>query len=175
MCSYFSTSNPISRYIEDLRSLGCSYEASPTGGGGGGIAGALGMVSLGFSRACAVSSICEGKDCKHKLNHAIERKKFPFLFSINHMLILRLAILQICREELDTTFCSTLQAICTAVSLLACVPLGELFFFHIILIRKVGGMKLVYIVASRPHSFLLCKIKLCLLRSDRVSQPMSSW
>lgn len=41
MCSYFSTSNPISRYIEDLRSLGCSYEASPTGGGGGALLGPL--------------------------------------------------------------------------------------------------------------------------------------
>jgi len=33
---------------------------------------------------------------------------------------------------------TVLQAICTAVSLLACVPLGELFFFHLILIKKVG-------------------------------------
>lgn len=31
-----------------------------------------------------------------------------------------------------------MQAVCTAVSMLACLPLGELFFFHIILIRKVG-------------------------------------
>ena len=30
------------------------------------------------------------------------------------------------------------QALCIAVSLLATVPLAELFFFHIILIRKVG-------------------------------------
>lgn len=29
------------------------------------------------------------------------------------------------------------QAICTLVSLLASIPLGELFFFHLILIRKV--------------------------------------
>lgn len=33
---------------------------------------------------------------------------------------------------------SILQIICTAVSLLACVPLGELFFFHMILVRKVS-------------------------------------
>ncbi|KAL1533401.1 protein S-acyltransferase [Salvia divinorum] len=33
---------------------------------------------------------------------------------------------------------ATVVALCTAVSLLATVPLGELFFFHIILIRKVG-------------------------------------
>lgn len=31
------------------------------------------------------------------------------------------------------------QAVCTALSVLACVPLGELFFFHMILIRKVGA------------------------------------
>ncbi|CAN4096755.1 unnamed protein product [Withania somnifera] len=31
---------------------------------------------------------------------------------------------------------ATVVAVCTAVSLLACVPLGELFFFHMILIRK---------------------------------------
>lgn len=31
------------------------------------------------------------------------------------------------------------QVICSAVSLLACVPLGELFFFHMILIRKVSS------------------------------------
>ncbi|KAA3458467.1 putative protein S-acyltransferase 19 [Gossypium australe] len=31
---------------------------------------------------------------------------------------------------------ATVVAVCTAVSVLACVPLGELFFFHIILIRK---------------------------------------
>lgn len=37
-----------------------------------------------------------------------------------------------------------MQAVCTAVSLLACIPLGELFFFHMILIRKVRGQEIDY-------------------------------
>lgn len=36
------------------------------------------------------------------------------------------------------------QAVCTALSVLACVPLGELFFFHMILIRKVGAGGLLF-------------------------------
>ncbi|KAG6721363.1 hypothetical protein I3842_03G108200 [Carya illinoinensis] len=31
---------------------------------------------------------------------------------------------------------ATVVAVCTVVSMLACIPLGELFFFHILLIRK---------------------------------------
>lgn len=42
-------------------------------------------------------------------------------------------------------------AVCTAVSLLACVPLGELFFFHMILIRK-GITTYEYVVAMRAMS-----------------------
>lgn len=42
-------------------------------------------------------------------------------------------------------------AICTGVSLLACVPLGELFFFHMILIRK-GITTYEYVVAMRAMS-----------------------
>ncbi|KAF3659552.1 Protein S-acyltransferase 21 [Capsicum annuum] len=42
-------------------------------------------------------------------------------------------------------------ALCTAVSLLATVPLGELFFFHIILIRK-GITTYEYVVAMRSQS-----------------------
>ncbi|KAI7980277.1 putative protein S-acyltransferase 19 [Camellia lanceoleosa] len=38
---------------------------------------------------------------------------------------------------------ATVVAVCTAVSMLACVPLGELFFFHMILIRKVISLHLV--------------------------------
>nr|XP_027191431.1 probable protein S-acyltransferase 19 isoform X2 [Cicer arietinum] len=41
--------------------------------------------------------------------------------------------------------------ICTAVSVLACVPLGELFFFHMILIRK-GITTYEYVVAMRAMS-----------------------
>ncbi|CAN6481544.1 unnamed protein product [Victoria cruziana] len=42
-------------------------------------------------------------------------------------------------------------ALCTVVSLLACIPLGELFFFHIILIRK-GITTYEYVVAMRAQS-----------------------
>ncbi|GFY97874.1 DHHC-type zinc finger family protein [Actinidia rufa] len=45
----------------------------------------------------------------------------------------------------------TVVALCTAVSLLACVPLGELFFFHMILIRK-GITTYGYVVAMRAMS-----------------------
>ncbi|PSS05810.1 Protein like [Actinidia chinensis var. chinensis] len=46
---------------------------------------------------------------------------------------------------------ATVVALCTAVSLLACVPLGELFFFHTILIRK-GITTYEYVVAMRAMS-----------------------
>ncbi|KAI4317049.1 hypothetical protein L6164_024960 [Bauhinia variegata] len=46
---------------------------------------------------------------------------------------------------------ATIVAICTAVSFLAIVPLGELFFFHIILIRK-GITTYEYVVAMRAQS-----------------------
>ncbi|XP_043701440.1 probable protein S-acyltransferase 19 [Telopea speciosissima] len=42
-------------------------------------------------------------------------------------------------------------AVCSVVSLLACLPLGELFFFHIILIRK-GITTYEYVVAMRAMS-----------------------
>ncbi|KAE8656490.1 Protein S-acyltransferase 21 [Hibiscus syriacus] len=46
---------------------------------------------------------------------------------------------------------ASVVALCTAVSLLAIVPLGELFFFHIILIRK-GITTYEYVVAMRTQS-----------------------
>ncbi|GAY32504.1 hypothetical protein CUMW_002700 [Citrus unshiu] len=46
---------------------------------------------------------------------------------------------------------ATVVAICTAVSMLACIPLGELFFFHMILIRK-GITTYEYVVAMRAMS-----------------------
>ncbi|KAG9132211.1 hypothetical protein Leryth_017070 [Lithospermum erythrorhizon] len=46
---------------------------------------------------------------------------------------------------------ATVVAVCTAVSMLACVPLGELFFFHMILIRK-GITTYEYVVAMRTMS-----------------------
>ncbi|XP_059449783.1 probable protein S-acyltransferase 19 isoform X3 [Corylus avellana] len=46
---------------------------------------------------------------------------------------------------------ATVVAVCTAVSMLACIPLGELFFFHIILIRK-GITTYEFVVAMRAMS-----------------------
>ncbi|XP_043714301.1 protein S-acyltransferase 21-like [Telopea speciosissima] len=46
---------------------------------------------------------------------------------------------------------ATVVALCTAVSFLATVPLGELFFFHMILIRK-GITTYDYVVAMRTQS-----------------------
>ncbi|XP_022771791.1 probable protein S-acyltransferase 19 isoform X2 [Durio zibethinus] len=46
---------------------------------------------------------------------------------------------------------ATVVAVCTAVSILACIPLGELFFFHMILIRK-GITTYEYVVAMRAMS-----------------------
>ncbi|CAI0440052.1 unnamed protein product [Linum tenue] len=43
---------------------------------------------------------------------------------------------------------ATVVAVCTAVSILACIPLAELFFFHMILIRK-GITTYEYVVAMR--------------------------
>ncbi|BBN08192.1 palmitoyltransferase ZDHHC1/11 [Marchantia polymorpha subsp. ruderalis] len=46
---------------------------------------------------------------------------------------------------------ATVVAICTLVSLLASIPLGELFFFHLILIRK-GITTYEYVVAMRAQN-----------------------
>ncbi|KAH8514976.1 hypothetical protein H0E87_003719 [Populus deltoides] len=46
---------------------------------------------------------------------------------------------------------ATVVALCTFLSLLATVPLGELFFFHLILIRK-GITTYEYVVAMRTQS-----------------------
>ncbi|XP_019194495.1 PREDICTED: probable protein S-acyltransferase 19 isoform X2 [Ipomoea nil] len=46
---------------------------------------------------------------------------------------------------------ASVVAVCTVLSLLACVPLGELFFFHMILIRK-GLTTYEYVVAMRAMS-----------------------
>lgn len=46
---------------------------------------------------------------------------------------------------------ATVVALCTVVSLIACLPLCELFFFHIILIRK-GITTYEYVVAMRAQS-----------------------
>ncbi|KAM7256094.1 hypothetical protein ACFE04_011835 [Oxalis oulophora] len=46
---------------------------------------------------------------------------------------------------------ATVVAVCTAVSILACIPLGELFFFHMILIKK-GITTYEFVVAMRAMS-----------------------
>ncbi|XP_074590219.1 putative protein S-acyltransferase 19 [Curcuma longa] len=46
---------------------------------------------------------------------------------------------------------ATVVAICTALSIVACIPLGELFFFHMILIKK-GITTYEYVVAMRAMS-----------------------
>ncbi|CAI0374459.1 unnamed protein product [Linum tenue] len=46
---------------------------------------------------------------------------------------------------------ATVVAVCTAVSILACIPLAELLFFHMILIRK-GITTYEYVVAMRAMS-----------------------
>ncbi|CAI9090175.1 OLC1v1024896C2 [Oldenlandia corymbosa var. corymbosa] len=46
---------------------------------------------------------------------------------------------------------ATVVAVCTVVSMLACFPLAELFFFHMILIRK-GITTYEYVVAMRAMS-----------------------
>ncbi|KAH9311624.1 hypothetical protein KI387_026659, partial [Taxus chinensis] len=58
-------------------------------------------------------------------------------------------------EKLGNSFSripyAAVVAICTVVALLASIPLGELFFFHIILIRK-GISTYEYVVAMRAQS-----------------------
>ncbi|KAG6721361.1 hypothetical protein I3843_03G107400 [Carya illinoinensis] len=46
---------------------------------------------------------------------------------------------------------ATVVAVCTVVSMLACIPLGELFFFHILLIRK-GITTYEFVMAMRAMS-----------------------
>ncbi|GLT36733.1 hypothetical protein SLA2020_458320 [Shorea laevis] len=48
---------------------------------------------------------------------------------------------------------ATVVALCTVVSLVATLPLGELFFFHIILIQKLPGITTYeYVVAMRAQT-----------------------
>ncbi|CAK7345996.1 unnamed protein product [Dovyalis caffra] len=60
-------------------------------------------------------------------------------------------LLQLCKYMYDSEFLRGQTALCTFVSLLATVPLGELFFFHVILIRK-GITTYEYVVAMRSQS-----------------------
>ena len=62
-------------------------------------------------------------------------------------------------DVFDKSLC--MQAVCTVVALLACIPLGELFFFHLILIKKVSWAETFQLVNPSlpiPHStFSYCK------------------
>ncbi|PIA37698.1 hypothetical protein AQUCO_03000326v1 [Aquilegia coerulea] len=54
-------------------------------------------------------------------------------------------------DAISRAFFATIVAVFSVVSLLACLPLGELFFFHMILIRK-GITTYEYVVAMRAMS-----------------------
>ncbi|KAM0950806.1 putative protein S-acyltransferase [Dioscorea sansibarensis] len=126
-----------------------------------------------FSKHCKSCDKCvDGFDhhCRW-LNNCVGRKNyFTFISlmvtSLVWLLIefgIGIAVLVLCfvnktstekniTEKLGSGFShalfATIVAICTAMSLLACAPLGELLFFHMILIRK-GITTYEYVVAMR--------------------------
>ncbi|KAI3892288.1 hypothetical protein MKX03_030690 [Papaver bracteatum] len=129
-----------------------------------------------FSKHCRSCDKCvDGFDhhCRW-LNNCVGRKNYVTFVSLMAFSLLWLAVecgvgiavLVLCfvdkkgtanriEERLGVGFSrpilASLVAICTAVSLLATVPLGELFFFHMILIRK-GITTYEYVVAMRTQS-----------------------
>ncbi|XP_010914208.1 probable protein S-acyltransferase 19 [Elaeis guineensis] len=129
-----------------------------------------------FSKHCRSCDKCvDGFDhhCRW-LNNCVGRKNYITFISLMATSLIWLAIecgvgiavLILCfvdkkgtdnsiKEKLGNGFSrapfATVVAICTAVSLLACVPLGELFFFHMILIKK-GITTYEYVVAMRAMS-----------------------
>ena len=50
--------------------------------------------------------------------------------------------------DVPDAFLQIMQGLCTAVSMLALFPLGELFFFHMLLIKKVSVV-MVYTICYR--------------------------
>ncbi|KAK1278428.1 putative S-acyltransferase [Acorus gramineus] len=129
-----------------------------------------------FSKHCRSCDKCvDGFDhhCRW-LNNCVGRKNYMTFISLMATSLLWLAIEfgvgvavlvrcfvdkngteELITDKLGNVFSrapfATVVAICSAVSLLACVPLGELFFFHIILIRK-GISTYEYVVAMRAMS-----------------------
>ncbi|XP_010941671.1 probable protein S-acyltransferase 19 isoform X1 [Elaeis guineensis] len=129
-----------------------------------------------FSKHCRSCDKCvDGFDhhCRW-LNNCVGRKNYITFISLMATSLIWLAIecgvgiavLILCfvdkkgtesivKEKLGNGFSrapfATIVAACTAVSLLACVPLGELFFFHMILIKK-GITTYEYVVAMRAMS-----------------------
>ncbi|XP_068646867.1 probable protein S-acyltransferase 19 [Aristolochia californica] len=129
-----------------------------------------------FSKHCRSCDKCvDGFDhhCRW-LNNCVGRKNYiSFLFLMAFSLVwllvefgVGLTVLVRCftsRRSIETEIVNqlgdgfsrppfaTVVALCTAVSLLAIVPLGELFFFHMILIRK-GITTYEYVVAMRAQS-----------------------
>ncbi|XP_042452740.1 probable protein S-acyltransferase 19 isoform X1 [Zingiber officinale] len=129
-----------------------------------------------FSKHCRSCDKCvDGFDhhCRW-LNNCVGRKNYNSFIALMATSLIWLAIecgvgitvLVLCfvdkkgmetiiKEKLGNGFSrapfAVVVAICTAVSLLACVPLGELFFFHMILIKK-GITTYEYVVAMRAMS-----------------------
>ncbi|XP_008798218.2 probable protein S-acyltransferase 19 isoform X1 [Phoenix dactylifera] len=129
-----------------------------------------------FSKHCRSCDKCvDGFDhhCRW-LNNCVGRKNYITFISLMATSLIWLAIecgvgvavLVLCfvnqkgteisiKEKLGNGFSrapfATVVATCTAVSLLACVPLGELFFFHMILMKK-GITTYEYVVAMRAMS-----------------------
>ncbi|WOL17706.1 putative protein S-acyltransferase 19 isoform X1 [Canna indica] len=129
-----------------------------------------------FSKHCRSCDKCvDGFDhhCRW-LNNCVGRKNYMSFIALMATSLVWLAIefgvgiavLVLCfvdkrgmeaniKEKLGNGFSrapfAVVVAICTAVSLLACVPLGELFFFHMILIKK-GITTYEYVVAMRAMS-----------------------
>ncbi|XP_073001189.1 probable protein S-acyltransferase 19 isoform X1 [Typha latifolia] len=129
-----------------------------------------------FSKHCRSCDKCvDGFDhhCRW-LNNCVGRKNYVTFISLMATSLIWLAIefgvgvavLVLCfvdkkatenniEEKLGNGFSrapfATIVAICTTVSLLACIPLGELFFFHMILIKK-GITTYEYVVAMRAMS-----------------------
>ncbi|XP_074562395.1 putative protein S-acyltransferase 19 [Curcuma longa] len=129
-----------------------------------------------FSKHCRSCDKCvDGFDhhCRW-LNNCVGRKNYNSFIALMATSLIWLAIecgvgiavLVLCfvdkkgmetiiKEKLGNGFSrapfAVVVASCTAVSLLACVPLGELFFFHMILIKK-GITTYEYVVAMRAMS-----------------------
>lgn len=129
-----------------------------------------------FSKHCRSCDKCvDGFDhhCRW-LNNCVGRKNYITFISLMALSILWLtvecavgiAVLVRCFTDAKATgyqiterlgvglsrpIFATVVAVCTVLSFLAIVPLGELFFFHIILIRK-GITTYEYVVAMRTQS-----------------------
>ncbi|CAA6655838.1 unnamed protein product [Spirodela intermedia] len=122
-----------------------------------------------FSKHCRSCDKCvDGFDhhCQW-LNNCVGRKNYFTFLSLMAMSLIWLlaesavgvAVLVRCFTAKRATELQIIErlgngfslGLCTGVSMFACVPLGELFFFHILLIRK-GITTYEYVVAMRAQS-----------------------